>query len=223
MDPFTVCHAGDLELFKTMDIPDINIQDMYGISLLITAIDCGHLEIAKFILSSSSISFPSLDGKGESKGGSKGLNVNIQDKIGHTALHVARRLSYKDGYPDIIKLLIDHGADVNARTSRGQTPIFILFDYNNNFESVLKITQYLISNGADINIQNNDGWTPLLGEVYNKNRKRFVDILLKYGSNPLIKNKYGKNAFNLNDDEDIIKILKDAVQEQNTPDVKGAL
>ena len=60
---------------------------------------------------------------------------------------------------DIIQLLIDHGADINARDFNGNTALHIACkDYHMKKESILNT---LIHLGADVNLQNSLGQTCL--------------------------------------------------------------
>lgn len=228
MEPsiFDVCRTGNLELLKTMDIPDINVRDIFGMTPLSIAILHGRLEIAKYILSLSSISFPSTSFPSkDGKAGSKSLNVNVKNDAGYTALHEACRAS-REGYLEIIKLLINHGADINAQSASGLTPLDVLIAYSHGCECE-KIAQYLISSPsldkrADVNIQNKNGWTSLFYAARGE-REDIIHHLLEQGADPSIKSKKGEYAFEMTNNEKIIKILKDAIQEQNIPDIKGAL
>jgi ankyrin repeat protein len=81
-----------------------------------------------------------------------GANVNAQVR-GSTALIVATRL-------DIIKSLLDHGADVNAKGSGGFTPLM-----NATLASHSERIKLLISRGADVNARDDSGKTALMSSV----------------------------------------------------------
>lgn len=49
------------------------------------------------------------------------VDINITDEFNNTALHIAAQI---DDY-NIVKLLVDHGADVNAENIYGETPYFL--------------------------------------------------------------------------------------------------
>jgi ankyrin repeat protein len=78
-----------------------------------------------------------------------GANVNIRNKQGYTALIAAAGRS-----EDLVKMLIDHGADVHAKTAEGTTAFTA---------SILGALSGRVSidNGADPNLRAKDGRTAL--------------------------------------------------------------
>ena len=83
-----------------------------------------------------------------------GANPNIPDKDGICALHiaVARSGMAQDGvkYGDIVKLLLEYGADVDV-THNGETPLLTVFAGMNKNMVKLEMAKLLIRNGAQIN------------------------------------------------------------------------
>ncbi|CAH1281223.1 unnamed protein product [Diabrotica balteata] len=71
---------------------------------------------------------------------------------GTTVLHQAAELDI----PNIARVIVDKGADINAQDSRGKTALHIAVD---NFQ--YHIVEFLIFNGANINIKDNYGHVPL--------------------------------------------------------------
>lgn len=76
-------------------------------------------------------------------------NPNSRDKYGNTPLHFVCSTS-----PDLVELLIEHGADVNAQNNSGVTPLHCACSRS------LDIVGLLIAHGADVNAQDNRGETP---------------------------------------------------------------
>lgn len=74
------------------------------------------------------------------------------DNIGMTPLHYATRWCT----PHIVRILLDHGAHVNAPDSRGNTPLHYA-TYCCNHLMIALLRAY----GADLKAPNNEGITPL--------------------------------------------------------------
>ncbi len=80
------------------------------------------------------------------------LTINHQDTHGVTALHWAAA----QGYNDIIKLLLDLGANVNLQNAEGNTPLH-LAARNGNLSTV----RLLLARGANATVVNRQGQTAL--------------------------------------------------------------
>ena len=75
---------------------------------------------------------------------------------GRTALMMAA----KRGYIDVVKYLVDHGADVHRTDEEGETPLLmaIMSPHEQHREPIIT---YLLEHGADVNHADNSGRTPL--------------------------------------------------------------
>ncbi|KAH9009924.1 ankyrin repeat protein [Lactarius deliciosus] len=51
----------------------------------------------------------------------RNVEVNAQNDKGSTPLHQAAQ-GWRDGYPEVVRLLLDHGADADVRNLSGMTP-----------------------------------------------------------------------------------------------------
>jgi hypothetical protein len=99
-----------------------------------------------------------------------------------------------------VKSLLDHGADVNAKSPYGSTPLFFACDRGH-----IEVIKLLLDRGADLNTEDTFyHFTPLSWAV-EKDRPEIVKLLLKRGAkSPAL-------------------VLTAAVQEGNLPLVKIAL
>ncbi len=79
----------------------------------------------------------------------------------------------------------------------------------------LEIVKALIANGANVNHQNNYGNTALI-EASSKNHLEIVKALIANGANVNLQNNNGQTALNLASDEEIIRVLQEAVTPTTT-------
>lgn len=94
----------------------------------------------------------------------QGADVQVKDAHGATPLLKAARY----GYTEIAALLIEKGADVNAKDDAiGMTPLILAASRGHT-----DTTKLLIEKGADPNAKAKDGRTSLMGAAYSG----FIDI-----------------------------------------------
>ena len=86
---------------------------------------------------------------------SAGVNVNLADtNDGNTALHLANNFQ-------VVKLLVDAEADVNAKNKNGDTPLHIAAKHGD-----AEVCRYLIANGANVNATNVEKQYPIHFAAY---------------------------------------------------------
>ena len=83
-----------------------------------------------------------------------GADVDLQDSDGYKALHFA--VYGSDISSEIFSCLIGIGADVNARTNNGVTPLMIAAE-----EGHINAVTSLVKCGANVHLQDKDGQTAL--------------------------------------------------------------
>jgi len=80
-------------------------------------------------------------------------------------------------YLDLIKNLIEAGADVNAKNDHGETPLLRAALYDS--PEVIKI---FIKAGADVNVKNKYGYTPLMHAKERPDASDIIKILIEAGA-----------------------------------------
>lgn len=140
---------------------DVNQKCSNGITALYTAAFFGHNGIVQIIINTGTIH-----------------NIDATNDVGCTALHASAQC----GCIDIAKILIDHGADINIRTSAGASPL--LLAAQNGYEDIVSL---LISKHAIIDNTDIHGNTPLFFASKN-NHLEIVKMLVKCGSNIMSEN-----------------------------------
>lgn len=164
---------------------DINYQDCYGESILISATSHNdNEEIIKFLLE-------------------HGANTNLQNDNNETALMWA---CYEDS-PKTIKLLLEAGTDIGLQDDEGNTALMTWARSNDAVKSFLDY-------GADIDHQNASGQTALMRACSN-NRVNIIKVLVEYGADTTLLDNNGSSAQELSflintphRHKDIVKLLK---------------
>jgi ankyrin repeat protein len=192
---------------------DVNVQDPEGVTPLLEAILNAHFDLAAQLLK-------------------RGANPNLADKAGMAPLYAAIDMNtppWERSRPDakitteldclgLMKVLLDHGADVNARIKsrllsryhaggapgmiEGTTPLIRAAKYANR-----DMVELLVSRGADVTLAQTDGTTALMfaaGVKYS---------ITQQGDPP--------NHGTLDDAVAIVKLLHEKGADLNTANTRG--
>ncbi|MBM7068049.1 ankyrin repeat domain-containing protein [Actibacterium sp. 188UL27-1] len=128
--------------------------------------------------------------------------ATVQDRYGFQAIHV---LDYSD-FAAKLSLLIDHGADVNARNDQGHALLHILIDP--------EFVPVVLAAGADPDVRDNEGRTPLMLFLAEADSFDMIAALLGAGADPNARNSAGQTvlavAKALEVDPEIVDLLVSA-------------
>ncbi len=119
----------------------------------------------------------------------RGANVNtVEGELGYTPLMWA---SMKDYHNDSVRLLIEAGANLNARNSKGETALMIALK-----ESGKRNAELLVDKGADFTIANNDGEIPFALAAWH-GYANIVEKMIARGADVNAKCRDGNTALSL--------------------------
>ncbi|KYQ89460.1 hypothetical protein DLAC_10131 [Tieghemostelium lacteum] len=119
----------------------------------------------------------------------RNIQIDLKDKEGYTPL----LCSIAEGHFDISEKLLNKGADPNARTSSGSSPLHLLSIHSYQPKSY-KIAQQLIESGAYLNHKDSKFDTPLHRAIVRNYNNDLIRLLLEHGANPNIVNKRGRTC-----------------------------
>ncbi|MBO7081692.1 MAG: ankyrin repeat domain-containing protein [Neisseriaceae bacterium] len=142
-----------------------------------------------------------------------GADANVRNHGGETPLMV---LAFHHDNPEIAKILIDHGADIEAKDNSNDTPVI-----EAAWGGRPNLTKLLIEKGAKVNAQSANGKTPLHWASENlpngspsitaEGRLAVVQILLENKANVNAKDSQGYTPLDLatkSEKSDIASLLK---------------
>jgi ankyrin repeat protein len=136
------------------------MDQAYSFDQLITAIQKNNIDLIRTLINND--------------------NVNLH-KNGTTPLHHASSI----GNTEVVKLLIEKGADINVKNNFGSTPLH----YASN-EGNTEVVKLLIDNGADINVKDRADTTPLHKASF-KGHTEVVNLLIENGADIHVKDNSG--------------------------------
>ena len=139
--------------FRTAEVlhrngADVDVCGWNGNTALHSAAFYGDLEMVRVLLSYKA-------------------DVNARNDTGWSPIHAVSEgyqtaviPNTRQSSPDVARLLLEHGANVNARLSDssynpGRTPLHVTMDFNR-----VEVVRVLLEHGANVNAEDNEGRTP---------------------------------------------------------------
>ncbi|GFY38593.1 hypothetical protein TNIN_158211 [Trichonephila inaurata madagascariensis] len=131
--------------------------------------------------------------------------INAKDKNGHTLLHWAASL----GNQNVVKQLLDAGAEIDQISIKGNTPLHIAVS-NGHKEIVESLLQSARrdNRNAFINAKTTNRGTTALHAAAEKGDSKIVDVLLRNGAKYNAQTHDGETAIQLSKDQTVTDILK---------------
>ena len=100
--------------------------------------------------------------------------VNVQDKAGDTALHLATQARRGD---EIVRILLQYGASMDVTNKKGRTPLHFAASHGYG------MVRLLCENGANVDTRDCEGQTPLFAALA-KGYNVIAETLLEHGADP---------------------------------------
>ena len=180
------------EIYRTHNLEYTDVSVFTNWNLLHLSSRYGKLDIVKFCVEE------------------KGLNVDIRDGNGDTALHKAAR----GGHLQVIQVLVSSGADVNMKNKFGNTALHIAAH-----EGHLQVVQHLLSSGADVNMKDNDGDTAL-HMAARGGQLQVIQVLVSSGADVNMKDNDGDTALHTAAREGNLQVIQVLVSSGADVDMK---
>lgn len=175
--------AAELGFFRMVDHllkkkADPNLVTFHNVSALIFAAQNNHKDIVELLLQQNNL-----------------INIDQKDCRQYTALFsvlgvifrnkIHKNDKYQNGM-EIIKKLLEHGANPNAADDQGSTALLFAAQ-----EECFDLVKLLLTYGADPNISNSYDDTPFMHAI-NKGNVDIVQLLINFNANINKANKKGK-------------------------------
>ena len=172
-----------------------------GVSPLIAAASEGHPEVAAALLAA-------------------GANMNLKDQDGTTPLMAAAAR----GHLEVVKELLKAGASVNDQNKDGHTALMFAYNGKNQVETLFERYGQYVKESAEKEDVDDSGTGPIIKEAL-ANHVALVDMLLKNGADPSLKDKEGHTAkdFDYHPDADADVLEKQAKAEKVRDESKNEL
>jgi len=164
---------------------DVNAKDKWGATPLCYAIEKGNLDLMNILIAN-------------------GVEVNTKYPWGVTPLQFAAQFAATTGRTDAVELLLEAGANINAKNDKGQTALHVAVDSADG-----DIVELLLSKGADINAKDDESGFTALHHAAKSGNKDTAEMLIAKGADINAKDKQGHTPlyFAVNSDYKVAELL----------------
>jgi ankyrin repeat protein len=155
------------------------------------------------------------------------VDVNARCSQGWTPVHCVSQgftaiPNISQSLPDVARLLLEHGADVNAQVSgsdsSGRTPLHVAVESNR-----AEVVRVLLEHGANVDAEDSQGRTPLHAAV-GFNRAEVVRVLLEHGANVDAEDSQGRTPLHAAvefDTAEVVRVLLEHGANVDAEDSEG--
>lgn len=117
------------------------------------------------------------------------INAVFSYNKGHGCIHEAALRSI-----DLVKLLLQNGADINLKNDNGNNPLMRSMQYGDVSDDIIK---FLIENTTNLDSKNNDGETSLMTAIKHEVSDDIIKVLVENTTNLDLKNNDGNTALHI--------------------------
>ena len=192
---FELLRAGDADGLRRIlqqDPAHSEARDSAGVSLLMHSLYRGRRDLAELIASKKealdifeAAALGRLDRLKQCLRDAASA-IDSRSKDGFTALHFACFF----GQPDAARLLLEHGAAVDAVAAN---PTQVMPLHSAASSRNLEAARLLLERGAPVNARQQAGWVPIHAAAQNGDRP-MVELLLQHGADRKLVNDQGKTS-----------------------------
>ena len=171
-------HCGDLAtLYAT--VSGARNYESSGVSTLYLAANGGYETLARQLLDRD----PLIDERSRGQGA------------------IALSAAVAQNHVEVVRLLLDRGADVNVANNDGETPLHCASRL-----SYTDMVMLLLAEGADVNVANNDGSTPLHPHQAQELLIDAVRLLLDRGADVNVAGNDGQSPYTMHQGKEILML-----------------